>query len=464
MHFLLSNMSVIYVLTTPILEDGDNATMEQISRRNKWENDDYVCRGLILNVVNMVDHNKSSRYTANRGKCKHQDTKADPNKKSKVTCWKCGKPGHFKKHCKCGKVSNKANGSSINGSVNSSSNSLKGQNMFNKSFQVYYITYVSEAYFVQNYNVAWWVDLVAIVHVCKDRFWFKTYESLNDGSILHMGNESTTLMHGHGYVDLRFSSGNIVSLFNVLHHARLGHVHFKRMQDMSKDRLIPSFDMDTEKCKTCILTKITKNPFQNVKRETKVLELIHIDLCDLHATPSLRNKKYFVTFIDDASRSCYVYLLHTKDEALNKFKVFKTEVELQQGYLIKRFKTGRGGEYMDTLYFQYVGIIHEMTPLYTPQQNGISERKIEEVVRLPDSKLKNLGERGIQCIFVRYAEHSKAFRNKERVYDQHSYCFNVEGDSKTFDEEMKSQDFVLWKEAINDEMDSIMGQQPVLQK
>ncbi|GJZ17036.1 zinc finger, CCHC-type containing protein, partial [Tanacetum coccineum] len=32
------------------------------------------------------------------------------------------------------------------------------------------------------------------------------------------------------------------------------------------------------------------------------------------------------------------------------------------------------------------------------------------VVRLPDSKLKTLGERGIKCIFVGYAEHSKAFR------------------------------------------------------
>nr|GEX34610.1 zinc finger, CCHC-type [Tanacetum cinerariifolium] len=74
------------------------------------------------------------------------------------------------------------------------------------------------------------------------------------------------------------------------------------MQDMSKDGLILAFDMDTEKCKICMLTKITKKPFQNVKRETKVLELIHYDLCDLHATLSLGNKKYFVTFIVDASR------------------------------------------------------------------------------------------------------------------------------------------------------------------
>ncbi|GKE51921.1 zinc finger, CCHC-type containing protein [Tanacetum coccineum] len=256
-----------------------------------------------------------------------------------------------------------------------------------RTAKVYYVTYVSEAYIVHDDDVAWWVDSGATLHVCKDTRWFKTYDSMNDGSILHMGNESTNPVHGRGYVDLRFSSGKIVSLFNVLHvpnirknlvsssilnncgykqviesnefilsklgvfigfgylsnqifkiniiddnigitfmstsklndsnlwHARLGHVQYKRMKDMSKDRLIPAFDMDTEKCKTCMMTKITKKPFQNVKHETKVLELIHNDLCDRHATSSLGNKKYFVTFIDDASRFCYVYLLHTKDEA-----------------------------------------------------------------------------------------------------------------------------------------------------
>ncbi|GKF19038.1 hypothetical protein Tco_0067676, partial [Tanacetum coccineum] len=34
MHFLLSSMSVVYVLTTPISEDGgDDATVEQIRKR-----------------------------------------------------------------------------------------------------------------------------------------------------------------------------------------------------------------------------------------------------------------------------------------------------------------------------------------------------------------------------------------------------------------------------------------------
>ncbi|GKD97594.1 hypothetical protein Tco_1381491 [Tanacetum coccineum] len=74
-------------------------------------------------------------------------------------------------------------------------------------------------------DVAWWVDFGATVHVCKDRCWFKTYEFLNDGSILHMGNESTALVQGRGF-------------------CKDCHVYFKRMQDMSKDGLIPDLLAD----------------------------------------------------------------------------------------------------------------------------------------------------------------------------------------------------------------------------
>nr|GEW11658.1 hypothetical protein [Tanacetum cinerariifolium] len=373
MHFLLSSMSVVYVLTTPIPDDGDDATD---SLEAKYMVEDASSKKFLVSnftnykmtdsrpvmkqynellgshlrikeslgmqdsdkpkgnnvvgpsVVNMVEHNNSSRYNDNKGKREHHDKiRADPNKKSKVTCWKCGKPGHLKKDCKGGKVGNKANGSSKNGSGNGSTNSLKGQNMFNKSFQVYYVTYVSKAYFVQDDDVAW-------LNIANDNIAsaFMSTSKLND---------------------------------SILGHARLGHVHLKRMQDMSKDGLILAFDMDTKKCKTCMLNKITKRPCQNVKRETKILELIHSDLCDLHATPSPGNKKYFVTFIDDASR------VPNKRNRI-------------------------------TLY--------ELWTKRKPNLNYLRVWGCRLVVRLSDPKLKTLGKRGIVCIFVGYVEHSKAFR------------------------------------------------------
>nr|GEV48569.1 zinc finger, CCHC-type [Tanacetum cinerariifolium] len=49
MHFLLTTLKVVYVLTTPMPELLEDATVEAIRIRIKWENDDYICRDHILN-------------------------------------------------------------------------------------------------------------------------------------------------------------------------------------------------------------------------------------------------------------------------------------------------------------------------------------------------------------------------------------------------------------------------------
>jgi hypothetical protein len=54
-------------------------------------------------------------------------------------------------------------------------------------------------------------------------------------------------------------------------------------------------------------------------------------------------KKYFITFIDDATRYCQLYLVKPKDEALNCFKIYKIEVENQLEKKIKRVRSDRGG-------------------------------------------------------------------------------------------------------------------------
>jgi len=86
-----------------------------------------------------------------------------------------------------------------------------------------------------------------------------------------------------------------------------------------------------------------------------------------------------------------VYLLHGKDKALDKFKIYKTEVELEQNGLIKKLRTDRGGEYYDPVYFQSVGIIHETRAQYTPQQNGVSERKNRILKEMVNSMLSYSG-------------------------------------------------------------------------
>ena len=77
----------------------------------------------------------------------------------------------------------------------------------------------------------------------------------------------------------------------------------------------------SKKCKTCMLNKITRTPFKSVECKSEILDLIHSDLSDFHSTPSLGNKKYIITFIDDYYKFCYAYLLHSKHEVLNYFKI-----------------------------------------------------------------------------------------------------------------------------------------------
>jgi len=75
-------------------------------------------------------------------------------------------------------------------------------------------------------------------------------------------------------------------------HNHLRHVNHKILKEMSRLDLILDLDDNIEKCKTCMLTKITTSSFPNVQRIAKLLKFIHSDLGDFRSTPSLGEKKY----------------------------------------------------------------------------------------------------------------------------------------------------------------------------
>ncbi|CAM8881870.1 unnamed protein product [Rhodiola kirilowii] len=54
MHFLLTSLKVVHVLSTPMPDADENGPLDAIRKKSKWENDDYICRGHILN--GMVDN------------------------------------------------------------------------------------------------------------------------------------------------------------------------------------------------------------------------------------------------------------------------------------------------------------------------------------------------------------------------------------------------------------------------
>lgn len=113
--------------------------------------------------------------------------------------------------------------------------------------------------------------------------------------------------------------------------------------------------------------ELTKAPFKSVKRKTEPLELIYTDVCDVKFVQTREGKKYFITFIDDCTRYYYVYLLRNKDETLEVFKLYKTEVENQLGKTIKMVRSDRGGEYDAPLneFCAQHGIIRQTTAPYS---------------------------------------------------------------------------------------------------
>jgi histone deacetylase 1/2 len=74
------------------------------------------------------------------------------------------------------------------------------------------------------------------------------------------------------------------------------------------------------------------------------LELIHSGICGMNDALTKGGKKYFMMFINDYNRYSYVYLLKSKDGALNFFKFYKAETENQLDQKIKWLMPDHGGE------------------------------------------------------------------------------------------------------------------------
>ncbi|GJW58593.1 retrotransposon protein, putative, ty1-copia subclass [Tanacetum coccineum] len=91
--------------------------------------------------------------------------------------------------------------------------------------------------------------------------------------------------------------------------------------------------------------------------------------------------------------NCYVYLLKITNEAIDKFVLYKTEVENQLGRKIKVVRSERGGEYVSPFAKLCAkhGIRHEFTAPYSPQQNGIAEKKNRTLKEMVNAMLISSG-------------------------------------------------------------------------
>ncbi|GJZ55387.1 integrase [Tanacetum coccineum] len=179
-------------------------------------------------------------------------------------------------------------------------------------------------------------------------------------------------------------------------HARLGHIGYQLLQQISSKRLLEGIPVlqhvrEDVICQGCQFGKSHRLPFQkSVNRKSTMFELVHTDLMGPMKPSSYSGYCYVMVLVDDFSKYTWVKFLKEKSEALKVFVEFKNKVEKEFGKKIQCLRSDNGGEFMSDDFFQFCsnnGILRQMTCPGTPQQNGVSERKLAHLTSMSRSWL-----------------------------------------------------------------------------
>ncbi|CAL8173996.1 unnamed protein product [Prunus armeniaca] len=181
-------------------------------------------------------------------------------------------------------------------------------------------------------------------------------------------------------------------------------------------------------CESCVSGKHHREKFDKEKawRASCPLELVHTKLCGPMRNKSIGGNMYFITFIDDFSRMCWLYFLRNKADTFNVFKKFKAFLELQSGFSLKKLRSDRGGEYTSHEFQDFcasIGMERQLTIAYSPKQNGVAERRNRTICEMARSMMT---EKGIPIIFWVEAARKRVFmgygscEKGYRVYDMQS--------------------------------------------
>uniref|UniRef100_A0ACD5ZTS1 Uncharacterized protein n=1 Tax=Avena sativa TaxID=4498 RepID=A0ACD5ZTS1_AVESA len=181
-------------------------------------------------------------------------------------------------------------------------------------------------------------------------------------------------------------------------HARLGHLHFRAVNTMSRRGMVrgmPEIDHIDEICDGCTIGKQHRLAFPRASkhRSERALELVHTDLCGPIKPTTAGGNQYFLLVVDDCTRYMWLELLKSKDEAFARFRKIQALAEAKQQCRLRAFRSDRGGELNSgeiKAWCAQEGVEHFTTAPYSPQQNGVVERRNQTVVEMARCMLKGM--------------------------------------------------------------------------
>lgn len=236
--------------------------------------------------------------------------------------------------------------------------------------------------------------LLSVADVCDKNltvvFTRKGCDIYRDGSINHKdGSVGSGYQEGNLYYlpqkvgskSALFSLASKTDLSLLGYHRRLNHLGLKLLKKLVKQSLIsPTVmnEIEVQQCETCVMAKMSRLPFKSRSPHcaTRPGEMIHSDVAS-YEVQSREGYKYFVTFVDDCSKSVTVYPLKYKSDVFATFKLFKSAFEKTGKHTILGLTSDNGGEYIAKAFTSFLadhGIAHVLGPPHSPELNGVAER------------------------------------------------------------------------------------------
>ncbi|KAM0066395.1 putative RNA-directed DNA polymerase [Helianthus debilis subsp. tardiflorus] len=172
-------------------------------------------------------------------------------------------------------------------------------------------------------------------------------------------------------------------------HRRMGHIHLRKMNHLVKNNLVNgvpvrSFHLQ-DICVSCQKGKQTKksHPLKKINTVALPLERLHMDLFGPMKHKTIFGDAYCLVVTDDYSRFSWVSFMAHKSETPGILKDLITMLENLYSLKVKRIRSDNGTEFKNQVMDEFCtskGILHEYSSRYTPQQNGVAERKNRTII------------------------------------------------------------------------------------
>ena len=172
---------------------------------------------------------------------------------------------------------------------------------------------------------------------------------------------------------------------SLLWHTRLGHAPTAVL------KLVPVQGITSTllPCDSCMLAKQTRQAFPHSNSvSSNVFDLVHVDLWGPYKHKTHNNCSMFLTIVDDKSKATWVYLLPDKSQVASLFIDFMSYVCNQFATSIKTVRSDNGTEFLNHSLRSVLDakwVVHQTSCVYTPQQNGLVERKHRTLLNIARS-------------------------------------------------------------------------------